>query len=82
MDLIRIVGGRPLGGAVAVSGSKNGSLPLLAATLLMEGECVLHRIPLIDDIATMLEILRALGLEAERNAHRPQPWHRRRHVFL
>ncbi|MEA3400193.1 MAG: UDP-N-acetylglucosamine 1-carboxyvinyltransferase [Armatimonadota bacterium] len=61
MSVIRIAGGTPLAGTVAVSGSKNGSLPLLAAALLCDGEVVLHNIPSIRDIRTMIEMLRALG---------------------
>jgi len=63
-DIIRIQGGRPLSGAVRLSGSKNGALPLLAATLLIDGETVLHNVPAIEDVFTMLDLLRALGLDA------------------
>ncbi|MGD9494769.1 MAG: UDP-N-acetylglucosamine 1-carboxyvinyltransferase [Armatimonadota bacterium] len=65
MSPIRIEGGVPLVGTVHVSGSKNGSLPLLAAALLVDGETVLHNIPHIRDIRTMIEMLRALGARAE-----------------
>ncbi len=47
------------------SGSKNGSLPLLAAALLLEGETVLHNIPRIVDIEVMLDLLRSFGLAVE-----------------
>ncbi len=61
----RIVGGRPLRGSVTPSGSKNGSLPTLAATLLLDGETVLHNVPRIADVATMIDLLKAVGLEVE-----------------
>jgi len=59
----RIAGGRPLHGRVRVSGSKNGSLPTLAAALLLDGETTLYNVPRIADVDTMLALLRAFGLE-------------------
>jgi len=56
-----IRGGQPLSGVVKVSGSKNAALPLLAATLLTEQECVLRNIPDVADVRLMLEILTILG---------------------
>jgi UDP-N-acetylglucosamine 1-carboxyvinyltransferase len=61
-DAWRIVGGRPLRGTVKPSGSKNGGLPTLAATMLMDGETVLHNVPRIADVETMLDLLRSFGL--------------------
>jgi len=56
-----IEGGVPLHGEVQAGGSKNGSLPLLAAALMIEGETLLENVPLIDDVSVMLEMLRSLG---------------------
>jgi len=64
-DAWRIVGGRPLRGAVGLSGSKNGALPTLAATLLVDGETVLENVPRITDVETMLGLLCGLGLTVE-----------------
>jgi UDP-N-acetylglucosamine 1-carboxyvinyltransferase len=61
-DTIIITGGRRLSGTVRLSGTANGSLPALAACLLMRGECRLENLPPVADIAVMLDILRALGL--------------------
>ncbi len=61
MDKVVITGGNPLVGSVRVSGSKNGTLPLLAATLLVEGESIIENIPDIHDVTTMIEMLRRLG---------------------
>ena len=61
----RIVGGSPLHGRVRAAGSKNGSLPTLAAALLADGKTVLHGVPRIADVETMLALLRAFGLEVE-----------------
>jgi len=61
----RIIGGKPLQGAVRPAGSKNGSLPTLAAALLLDGMTVLHNAPRIADVQTMIALLRALGLTIE-----------------
>lgn len=65
MDRIYIQGGARLKGEVAVSGSKNSSLAILAATLLTDGETVLDNIPNIGDIQTMLDMLQHLGAKVE-----------------
>ncbi|MBN1460792.1 MAG: UDP-N-acetylglucosamine 1-carboxyvinyltransferase [Armatimonadetes bacterium] len=65
-DAWRIEGGARLKGSVKLSGSKNGSLPSLAATLLFEGESTLTNIPRIADVDTMLDLLCAFGLEVAR----------------
>lgn len=57
----RIQGGWPLRGTIAVSGSKNAALPLLAATFCTKGDCVLTNVPRLRDIDTMLTILEFLG---------------------
>ncbi|MFB3118316.1 MAG: UDP-N-acetylglucosamine 1-carboxyvinyltransferase, partial [Myxococcota bacterium] len=61
MDRILIRGGARLSGEVRASGSKNSTLALMAASLLADGEVILHNVPRLRDIETMLEILRALG---------------------
>ncbi|MGC8901812.1 MAG: UDP-N-acetylglucosamine 1-carboxyvinyltransferase [Fervidobacterium sp.] len=48
-------------GEVEISGAKNSALPLLAATLLTEEEVVLHKVPVLSDIETMIDILRTTG---------------------
>lgn len=65
MATMHIVGGRSLHGSVPISGSKNGSLPVLAASLLLEGDTVVENVPDIEDTRTMIEVLRALGAEVE-----------------
>ncbi len=60
----------PLRGRVDISGSKNAALPILAATLLCEGEVVLYNLPAIRDVETTLQILIHMGCEVERvDAH-------------
>jgi UDP-N-acetylglucosamine 1-carboxyvinyltransferase len=59
--MLHIVGGQPLQGEVRISGSKNGTLPLLAAALLADGETIVDNVPDITDVHIMIELLRALG---------------------
>lgn len=61
MDRIIIKGGRPLMGAVRVSGAKNAVLPIIAATLLCRGECVIQDVPRLKDVQVMLAVLEHLG---------------------
>ena len=56
-----IHGGRKLEGEVKISGSKNASLPIIAATILNEGETTLYNVPEIHDTKMMFEILKQLG---------------------
>jgi len=66
MVTLRIEGGRPLAGRVAVEGNKNSALPLLAACLLTDQECVLTNMPRIRDVDVLIELLVGLGAEVER----------------
>jgi len=67
MDKLVIEGGGKLTGSVRVSGAKNACLPILAATLLTEEECVITNVPDLKDVETMLNILSSLGREIERS---------------
>src|SRR5467141_4514881 len=66
MDKILVYGGRRLSGSIKVSGSKNSSLPILAATLLTREPCVVHGVPDLSDTNYMLQILAHLGAQVER----------------
>lgn len=66
MDKILVHGGHKLRGTVRVSGSKNSSLPILAAALLTSERCVIRGVPDLSDIHYMLTILSHLGCEVER----------------
>ena len=61
VELLRVIGGARLAGAVTVVGAKNSALKLMAATLLAPGRSVLTNVPRITDIAIMAEVLRRLG---------------------
>jgi UDP-N-acetylglucosamine 1-carboxyvinyltransferase len=60
-----IEGGRPLQGRIRASGNKNGALPILAACLLTAEPVLLHNVPRIVDVETMLELLNDIGAEAD-----------------
>ena len=66
MDKILVHGGRRLSGSIKISGSKNSSLPILAATLLTREPCVVHGVPDLSDTNYMLQILAHLGAQVER----------------
>ena len=65
MSTLLIEGGHRLDGRVAVEGNKNAALPLLAACLLTEDECVLKNVPRIADVEVMARLLLDLGAEVE-----------------
>ncbi len=66
MDKIIIEGRRRLSGRVKISGAKNACLPILAASLLTEEECLIKNVPDLRDVSTMMEILSSLGRSAVR----------------
>ncbi|HAT48703.1 MAG TPA: UDP-N-acetylglucosamine 1-carboxyvinyltransferase, partial [Alphaproteobacteria bacterium] len=57
MDKILVRGGRPLKGTIPISGAKNATLPILAASLLTTGHVHLSNVPHLRDVTTMLELL-------------------------
>ena len=59
-------GGERLSGELTAQGAKNSVLPILAATILSRGVCVLRRCPRLRDVEVSLEILRYIGASAER----------------
>lgn len=68
MDKLIVEGGYPLEGAVNVSGSKNASLPILAAALLTDEPVRISRVPDVSDTNYMLQILSQLGASVERSS--------------
>jgi UDP-N-acetylglucosamine 1-carboxyvinyltransferase len=61
MESFLIKGGVPLHGEVAISGSKNAALPIMAAALLTDEPCVIRRVPELSDTRFMAQILESLG---------------------
>lgn len=64
MDKLLITGGRRLNGEIVISGAKNAALPILCAGLLTKETLVLNNVPALNDVATMLKLLRQMGLQA------------------
>ena len=62
MEKLRIIGGNRLSGSVRISGAKNAVLPILAASLLTADELVLHNVPHLADVKTMLSLLEGMGV--------------------
>ncbi|MCS6945509.1 MAG: UDP-N-acetylglucosamine 1-carboxyvinyltransferase [Sutterellaceae bacterium] len=67
MDKLRIEGGQPLAGEIAIAGAKNAALPMMAAALLTAEELSLANVPQLADVATMERLLRGMGVVVERS---------------
>ena len=67
MDKLLIRGGRRLQGEVPIAGAKNAALPELTAALLCAEPVTLVNVPQLQDVATMLKLLRNMGVVAERS---------------
>ena len=65
MDKLLIRGGRALKGTMTVSGAKNAALPELCATLLTDEAVTLRNVPKLQDIATMVKLIRHMGVEVQ-----------------
>jgi len=61
MQKLEVFGANKLKGQINISGSKNSSLPILAATLLSDKKVYLKNLPKVKDIETMLVLLESLG---------------------
>ena len=69
MDKLQIVGGKPLEGEVRISGAKNATLPILAATLLADGPVTVSNVPHLHDVTTMIELLGRMGVSVTVDEH-------------
>ena len=67
MQKLEVFGASKLKGQINISGSKNASLPILAATLLSKKKIYLNNLPKVKDIETMLLLLRSLGSKIKKN---------------
>jgi len=67
MDTFRIEGPVRLSGSVSINGSKNASLPIMAATILTAGKSVLKAVPNLSDISVFSKLLRQLGCKVTRS---------------
>ncbi len=69
MDKLVIEGGRRLEGTVEISGAKNASLPILAATILSREISVVKNVPQVADVFTMIKILRQMGAKVHHDGN-------------
>lgn len=70
MDKLLITGGKRLAGEIAISGAKNAALPILCAGLLTAETVHLSNVPHLQDVNTMLKLLRQMGLTIEQEGDR------------
>ena len=61
MQKLVIVGGKKLKGTIRISGSKNATLPILAASILSKNKIIIQNAPLVKDVETMINLLSLLG---------------------
>lgn len=69
MEKLVIKGGIPLKGTIKVSGAKNAALPIMAASLLTNEECIIENTPNLKDVDTMIKILRALNTKVDKKGN-------------
>ena len=69
MSKYLITGGNKIQGTLSLKGAKNSILPLMAASLLNENINIIHNVPLIADVYTMIDILESIGCKIDFNEH-------------
>ena len=69
MDKLFINGGRPLEGEIRISGAKNATLPILAATLLADSPVTIGNVPHLHDVTTTIELLGSMGVGVTIDEH-------------
>ena len=65
----KIEGGHALSGSIETNRSKNGAVALLAASLLNKGTTTLKKVPQIEEVNRLIEVLESIGVRVERNDH-------------
>ena len=70
MQKLLIRGKKTLSGSILISGSKNATLPILAASILSNKKIILKNIPLVKDVFTMIDLLKYIGMKIEINKSR------------
>ena len=70
MQKLEIKGGRRVSGTIAISGSKNATLPILAATILTEKKVIVKNIPIVRDVETMALLLSSIGSSVKLNKNK------------
>lgn len=69
MDTFVITGGKPLLGEITVGGAKNVALKILIASLLTDEEIIIHNVPHLLDVFSLIEVLKSLGVTAQYSDH-------------
>ena len=69
MSKYLITGGNKIRGTLSIKGAKNSILPLMAASLLNENINIIHNVPLIADVYTMIDILTSIGCKIDFTDH-------------
>ena len=64
-----ITGGNKIHGTLSIKGAKNSILPLMAASILNENISIIHNVPLIADVYTMIDILESIGCKIKLEDH-------------
>jgi len=67
MQKLKIIGGKKLFGTISISGSKNATLPILAATILTDKKVIIRNIPMVRDVETMVNLLITIGSTVKLN---------------
>ena len=65
MQKLIIKGKKKLSGSINISGSKNATLPILAAAILTDKAITLRNTPLVQDVYTMVNLLKFIGLDVQ-----------------
>lgn len=68
MQRFRIRGGRTLNGEIEVSSAKNSVLPIIAATILCDDECIIENVPMLDDVFVICDVLKSLKVNVRIDA--------------
>ncbi|MFK5985301.1 MAG: UDP-N-acetylglucosamine 1-carboxyvinyltransferase [Pseudomonadota bacterium] len=63
MDKLIVQGGARLSGEIRISGAKNAALPIIVASLLVDGVCTIGNMPHLNDVTTTLDLLGRMGVE-------------------
>jgi len=67
MEKLEIIGRKKLLGSIPISGSKNATLPILAATILSDKKILIKNIPIVRDVETMVDLLSTIGSSVKLN---------------
>lgn len=67
MDKFLITGGGRIAGEVVISGSKNAALPLLAGLILPTTPSVLHNVPTLKDVETLIKLIKGMGIDIQKD---------------